>query len=414
MKFDTEGTYTLQYKAVDECGNETIEDRTVDVVSYRTVLYNDGTLIINEKSTDIDPNIAKHGAMQFNYPPLDSRNPYVFNSGAERPWTRQKDSIIAVELGSPISPTSTAFWFWSLQQCASIDLTGLDTSQVTSMRSMFEYCVKLTQLNMPPLDTSSVTTMKLMFSRCEMLVALDLSSFDTANVTDMEEMFSDCVALTALNVSSFDTSNVTTMKGMFSSCAALESLDISSFRTSKVTTMQDMFSACTKVQTLDLSNFDTSQVTSMASMFYACLALTTLDISSFNTSQVTSMANMFQRCGALVALDASSLTGISVTHISQMFMQCTKLQTLDISNFVLNNDGNVVADDMFAYSKALKTIYASALFDNTKLSTSGTLFANMNALIGGAGTRWDRFNINYAYARIDNPPDAPGYFTLKA
>lgn len=48
MKINTDGTYTLQYTAVDSCGNETIEERTVIVASPRTVLYTDGTFIINE------------------------------------------------------------------------------------------------------------------------------------------------------------------------------------------------------------------------------------------------------------------------------------------------------------------------------------------------------------------------------
>ena len=49
MKIDTEGTYTLRYTAEDECGNVTTEDRTVVVenITYRTVLYTDGTFIIN-------------------------------------------------------------------------------------------------------------------------------------------------------------------------------------------------------------------------------------------------------------------------------------------------------------------------------------------------------------------------------
>lgn len=54
MKIDTEGNYVLKYTATDECGNETVIERNVSAVKieYRTVLYTDGTFIINEKSTD--------------------------------------------------------------------------------------------------------------------------------------------------------------------------------------------------------------------------------------------------------------------------------------------------------------------------------------------------------------------------
>ena len=56
MHFDTNGVYTLLYTAEDSCGNETIEERTVEVFGYSTVLYTDGTFIINEKSTGRDAN----------------------------------------------------------------------------------------------------------------------------------------------------------------------------------------------------------------------------------------------------------------------------------------------------------------------------------------------------------------------
>ena len=63
MHFDTDGVYTLLYTAEDSCGNETIEERTVEVISYNTVLFTDGTFIINEKSTDRAANSALHGAV---------------------------------------------------------------------------------------------------------------------------------------------------------------------------------------------------------------------------------------------------------------------------------------------------------------------------------------------------------------
>ena len=45
------------------------------------------------------------------------------------------------------------------------------------------------------IDTSKVTSMKSMFNRCSSLTSLDLSNFDTSNVTDINGMFFLCSSL---------------------------------------------------------------------------------------------------------------------------------------------------------------------------------------------------------------------------
>ena len=54
-----------------------------------------------------------------------------------------------------------------------------------------------------------------MFFQRKRLVCTNLSGFDTSKVTTMEDMFSRCNKITNLNLSSFTTANVTSMKDMF-------------------------------------------------------------------------------------------------------------------------------------------------------------------------------------------------------
>lgn len=115
-----------------------------------------------------------------------------------------------------------------------------------------------------------------MFLDCTSLKEIDLSGFDTSNVTSMHTMFKNCTALTTLHISTFDTGKVTDMASMFNSCAALASLDVSSFNTSNVTDMNNMFYKCTSLTELDVSSFDTSKVTDMHNMFNGCDELTTI------------------------------------------------------------------------------------------------------------------------------------------
>lgn len=132
----------------------------------------------------------------------------------------------------------------------SLDLSGLDTSNVTSMSCMFRYCYNLKTLDVSGLDTSNVTDMSQMFYDCNGLTSLNLSGFDTSSVTGMDWMFYNCNSLTELNVSGFDTSKVTGMSSMFYCCSGLTELDISGFDTSNVTYMYSMLSGCSGLQTI--------------------------------------------------------------------------------------------------------------------------------------------------------------------
>ena len=124
-----------------------------------------------------------------------------------------------------------------------------------SMIGYFSGFNKMTSINLSALDTSEVTNMIGMFSRCRSLTNLDVSNFDTSKVTNMSGMFYECSSLTSLDVSNFDTSKVTDMSRMFYHCISLTSLDVSNFDTSKVTTIKDMFCNCPAWDTVDHKKF---------------------------------------------------------------------------------------------------------------------------------------------------------------
>lgn len=116
---------------------------------------------------------------------------------------------------------------------------------------------------MENLDTSQVTSMSSMFSGLEKLISLDVSNFDTSNVTNMNSMFQVLRLVPSLDVSNFDTSNVTNMSQMFFGVNAVRSLDVSNFDTSNVTDMEYMYSGMSLQKlilgdkiTIDTTNLD--------------------------------------------------------------------------------------------------------------------------------------------------------------
>ena len=128
-----------------------------------------------------------------------------------------------------IFPADCTGLFSASSMLKSIDITNVDTSEVTSMWEMFSSCDKLETLNLTGIDTSNVTTMKEMFSGCAALTELDLSGLNTTNVNDMEAMFSNCTSLTELDLSGLNTSHVTTIERIFENCNNLSHLDLSSW-----------------------------------------------------------------------------------------------------------------------------------------------------------------------------------------
>ena len=162
--------------------------------------------------------------------------------------------------GGIIANESMIGYFFGFSEMTSIDLSALDTSEVTDMRNMFQYNESLTNLDLSNFDTSQVTNMSRMFYYCRSLTSLDVSRFDTSNVVDMSDMFYECSKLTSLDLSNFDTSEVTNMQGMFGMCTSLTSLDVSNFDISNVTNMDFMFCDCPAWNTVDQTKFSGERI----------------------------------------------------------------------------------------------------------------------------------------------------------
>ena len=142
------------------------------------------------------------------------------------PWNGAIASVKSVVVKPGVSATTCYRMFNSMTNCTTMDLSGLNTSNVTDMGSMFVNCSSLTSLDVSGFDTSNVTNMHSMFYNCSKLTSLDISGWNTSNVTSMGSMFYGCSALTSLDVSGWDTRNVTNMKEMFSSCSRLKAVII--------------------------------------------------------------------------------------------------------------------------------------------------------------------------------------------
>lgn len=222
----------------------------------------------------------------------------------------------------------------------------------------------VTQIDLSELDTTNVTDMHYMFSYCESLEKINLENINTKNVTNMSSMFGGCYKLKQIDLSGFNTAKVKNMNGMFWGCLALEELDLSSFNTSKVNKYEHMFTNCRNMKKVNLSSFDTSIAYSMQYMFQNCSSLVELDLSNFNTKNVEVMAEMFSGCTSLEKLNISSFRTPNLYWINDMFNNCSALKSVDLSQFNLYNieshSGKAEYEGMFENCNSIETIYLPA------------------------------------------------------
>ena len=109
-----------------------------DEFSYKpkTVLYNDGTLILNVAEEDYDNNLSQHNGVNTEYPSYDGNN-YKFTAQKELPWYESADNIISVKFGSDVSPEYAAYWFSGLKNLESIDFKNFSTDALQDFSYAF-------------------------------------------------------------------------------------------------------------------------------------------------------------------------------------------------------------------------------------------------------------------------------------
>lgn len=194
MKLDT-GVYILRYTARDGCGNEDKRERKLKVVA-KTVLYSDGTFIINEKPCDREANIAQHGSVIKEYEPLTATNLYDFDSRTQRPWHGEEGKIKKVMFGSGVAPNSLSYWFQNTN-LESIDWHNFSGAIVTKA-DRFAASTKLKKIIFPQMPCLS--TLRYAFNRCYNLEIADFSRVNTTEMCDLQDVFQGCYSLTEINI----------------------------------------------------------------------------------------------------------------------------------------------------------------------------------------------------------------------
>lgn len=302
----------------------------------------DGWNAIGECQWAITPEGAIEGERVLIIRPTNGASGTITGSVDERnvtffPWSSYGSIVTIGAIEDGVSINGGAFCLFNeFSALTRLDLSGLDTSNITNMGGMFCNCPLLDELDVSGFDTSNVERMINVFEGDASLSSLDVSGWDTSKVEITRYMFKGCAALTEIDLSSWDMGNNGQMNYMFEDCTGLTSIDLSSWDTHSLRAVGAMFSGCKSLESANLRGFDTSNVIEMTSMFEGCTALSKLNISTFNTKKVTGMAYMFYKCASLTSLDLRNFDAPNVTSMRSMFNGCTSLRAVDLRNCTSN------------------------------------------------------------------------------
>lgn len=192
----------------------------------------------------------------------------------------------------------------------------VNAPNLVSLRGLYKGQHYLDKAVFPKMNTPVLTDLSFIFSNfTNSLTKLDLTGLDTSHVETVESMFAGTqFTLDGPTKISFDTSNVRNMHNMFYYARSSDGLlDLSDLNVSNVTDMSNLI-YYTWIVTVDLTGWDTRNVTDMTEMFYDSNHITTIYASeSFVTTNVTKSERIFYMdssvTGAFVGGNGTTFTG---------------------------------------------------------------------------------------------------------
>ena len=126
------------------------------------------------------------------------------------------------------SATDMRYMFYNCSRATYINTDNWKTSKVTDMSSMFYNCSQMDSNHIKGWNTSNVKAMNHMFCGCSnMSYFFDGENINSTEVTTLKSMFYGCSKLRSVTLSSLNTVNVTDFSYLFYNCPALKTLYVS-------------------------------------------------------------------------------------------------------------------------------------------------------------------------------------------
>ncbi len=320
--------------------------------------------------------------------------------------TKATDNVLDIKkvvAGSDVKFTGSLYaMFQDLDAVEEVDLSAADMTQVTSMEYMFAYCKVLRSVKIGTCS-NALTSLKQMFMGCSILNTIDISGLDTSEVTNMSDMFNSCSELESVNLSGLNTGKVTDMRYMFAYCKKLKSLDLSGFNTSLVTDMRGMFASCEALETITFgTNFTTAAVDMFYQMFYGCKALHRLDLSGFTFDSGDNINQLFQDADIRELTIPASLSLSSSTSLRNKGYRSDRIVYFTGWYNIANENTIVSGENSYAVFSGAGTYHLKESDTGVRYSLSGDTLTITAGTIGYQSNMGDDVSSIVSYLNSEN------------
>ena len=142
-----------------------------------------------------------------------------------------------------------------------IDLTDIDVSELDDLSDIFTRLNEVEVIDISGWDTSNVTSMDDMFRKCAKLKnIIGIENLDVSNVEYANNMFYFCKNLVELYLTNWNPISLEYASCMFYRCSNLKMIkNIENWQLPNIKDVFRMFSWCTKLD-VDLSNWDLTNI----------------------------------------------------------------------------------------------------------------------------------------------------------
>ncbi|MCH3906372.1 MAG: BspA family leucine-rich repeat surface protein [Lactobacillus sp.] len=261
-----------------------------------------------------------------------------------------------------------------------VDLSNLDTSEVTNASWMFYHDTALENANLSGWDFSNTSDLSYMFLDDSKLQSLNISNWqlqDNVNTTFTFHYGNNLSSLTDMNIAGVKNLNKDVLTTYLNSVkkSGATTIDLSSTTlSSSVTDLKLAFANLPKVTSINLSGWNTSNITNLYAAFAFDSALTDVNLSGWNLSNTSSLASLFYNDSNLTNVNFNNVDfGQNITNEVYAFQGANKL-----ANVTLTGAQNVPESVLRAFITAAKNSNATTLdLSNVSLSDKITSFKGL-------------------------------------